>query len=246
VDNRDFSQQYWGEQGSIQARQALFGLPSYLRLLGAESFTLQSEKEVDAVRRAVAFKLSDRYLNVLQAAVDIGHVAAEKEAIKGQMERMRFMHERQMATVTNLHQVEACFQTLNTRQIEVDNAKAVAMEKLRETTGIAVKAVAPVVQERFALMSGQVEDVSVHGLFSRCPVTLELARRIDLIKVVDRQSEGDGFIANSLVTDLTEQGVGTEVEAATAFGDGHDAGAEQVAAFGLAEEAAFPPDDIGP
>jgi outer membrane protein len=59
-DNRDFSEQYWGTQGSIQARQALFDLPSYLRLQGAESFTLQSEKEVDAVRMAVAYDLADR------------------------------------------------------------------------------------------------------------------------------------------------------------------------------------------
>jgi hypothetical protein len=73
-----------------------------------------------------------------------------------------------------------------------------------------------------------------------------LARWIDLVEMIDGQSEGDGFIADALVTDLAEQGVGAEVEAPTAFRDRHDAGAEQVAAFGLAEEAGFPPDDVGP
>ena len=51
---------------------------------------------------------------------------------------------------------------------------------------------------------------------------------------------------DTLVTDLTEQGVGTKVKASTAFGDGHDAGAEEAAALGLAEEAGFTPDDVGP
>ena len=54
------------------------------------------------------------------------------------------------------------------------------------------------------------------------------------------------MFADALVTDLAEQGVGAEVEAAAAFGDGHDAGAEQVAALGLAEETGFPPNDVGP
>jgi chitodextrinase len=48
------------------------------------------------------------------------------------------------------------------------------------------------------------DQVSVHGLFSCCPVTLELARRIDLIKVVDGKSEGDGLFADALVTDLAK------------------------------------------
>ena len=157
-DNRNFSEQYWGEQGTIQARQALFDLPSYLRLQGAESFTLQSENEVDAVRMAVAYDLADRYLNALLADADINYVVAEKESVKEKLGQMRYMQERQMATVTDLYQVEAYYSALITREIEVKNAKAVALEKLRETTGVGVKSIAPLVQERFTLMSGDIED----------------------------------------------------------------------------------------
>ncbi|MBM4201538.1 MAG: hypothetical protein FJ189_09660 [Gammaproteobacteria bacterium] len=157
-DNRDFSEQYWGNQGTIQARQALFDLPSYLRLQGAESFTLQSENEVDAVRMAVAYDLADRYLNALLAEADINYVVAEKESVKEKLAQMRYMQERQMATVTDLYQVEAYFSALITREIEVKNAKAVALEKLRETTGIGVKSISPLVQERFTLLSGEIDD----------------------------------------------------------------------------------------
>ena len=66
-----------------------------------------------------------------------------------------------------------------------------------------------------------------------------------MIQVVDGQPEGDGLLAEALVADLAKQAVSTEVEAATAFGDRQDAGAEQVAAFGWGEEAGFAPDDVG-
>ncbi len=53
------------------------------------------------------------------------------------------------------------------------------------------------------------------------------------------------MFAEALGADLAKQAISTEVEAAAAFGDRHHAGAEQVAAFGLGEEAGLAPDDVG-
>jgi hypothetical protein len=64
--------------------------------------------------------------------------------------------------------------------------------------------------------------------------------------MIDGESDGDGLFADTLVADLSKQTIGTEVETATTLGDRHDVGTEPVTAFGLAEEAGFPPDDIGP
>ena len=64
--------------------------------------------------------------------------------------------------------------------------------------------------------------------------------------MIDGESDGDGLFADTLVTDLAKQTIGTEVETATTFGDRHDAGAEKITPFGLTEEAGFTPDDIGP
>ena len=64
--------------------------------------------------------------------------------------------------------------------------------------------------------------------------------------MIDGESDGDGLFADTLVADLAKQTIGTEVETATTLGDRHDVGAEPVTPFGLAEEAGFTPDDIGP
>lgn len=206
-DTRDFSQQYWGEQGTIQARQVLFDLPAFLRLQGAESFTFQTEKEVDAIHMAIAYDLSDRYLNALQATADIGYVNAEIETVGRQLERMRHMRERELATVTDLYQVEAYYQTLNTRRIEVDNAKAVALEKLRETAGIAVTEIAPLKQERFALMSGDIEDW-VHEALKYNPKLSALQHAIDSAEKIVSSSQAEHLPQASLVASETYSNLG--------------------------------------
>jgi hypothetical protein len=62
--------------------------------------------------------------------------------------------------------------------------------------------------------------------------------------MIDGQSDSDGLFADSLIADLTEQAIGTEIETATTFGDRQDVGAESVTAVGLAKEAGLAPDDI--
>lgn len=149
---------YWGKTGTLQAKQPLFDLPSFLRLQGADSLVFQSEKELDAVRMAVAWELIDRYLNVLQATDGINYIQSEKKQIEGQLLRLRKMYELQMAKVTDLYQVEAYYQTLSSQEIAVNNAKAIAMETLRETTGVAVEKVMPLASQEFPPMTKPVEE----------------------------------------------------------------------------------------
>ena len=52
------------------------------------------------------------------------------------------------------------------------------------------------------------------------------------------------MLADALLADLPKQAIGAEVESAATFGNRQDVCAEPVAAFGLAEEAGLPPDDI--
>ncbi len=126
---------YDGLRGSIQARQALFDLPSYLRYLGAEAATRQSEDEHEAYRMELAGELVDRYLLILEAADKMSYLEQEKQAVETQVKRLTEMHKRQMVIVTDLYQVEAYYQELRTQTIEAENQKAIALEGLREITG---------------------------------------------------------------------------------------------------------------
>jgi outer membrane protein len=100
----------------------------------------------------------DRYLTLLQAEDDIVYLQAEKEAIENQLKRLKFMRERRMAKVADLYEVEAYYQALLTREIEARNARAVARERLRETTGVAVQSVAPLTRESFPAVPSSEEQ----------------------------------------------------------------------------------------
>jgi outer membrane protein len=153
----EFSNQYESSRGLVQAKQALFDLPSFLRWQGAGSAILQTEQELEAVRMGIAADLVDRYFQALEAEDGIGYIQGEQEATESQLNRIRRMYERQMVPVTDLFEVEAYYRTLATRQIEAENAKAVALEKLREITGNPVADVASLVGENFPPVPGEAE-----------------------------------------------------------------------------------------
>lgn len=145
---------YSGKRGALVGRQPLFDLASYYRLKGAQTSVTQSEQERQAAEIALGGEVIDRYLLVLQAEDDIVYLAAEKEAIESQLKRLRAMRERQMAKVTDLYEVEAYFQGILTREIETRNARAIGLERLRETTGVAVSQISPLVRETLPPVPG--------------------------------------------------------------------------------------------
>ena len=126
---------YDGLRGTVQARQSLFDLPSYLRYRGAEASTRQSEDEHDAYRMELAGDLVDRYLQTLEAIDKMVYLQEEKQSVETQIKQLTEMHRRQMVIVTDLYQVEAYYQELQTQSIEAENQKAIALEMLREITG---------------------------------------------------------------------------------------------------------------
>lgn len=140
---------YEGLRGSIQARQPLFDLASYLKYQGAKAATQQRESELAAYRMQLAGEVLDRYLLVLEANDHITYLTSEKEATGSEMKRLRKMYQQQMAKITDVYEVEAYYQTLETRALEADNAKAIALEKLRETTGVTLQQVFPLGETQF-------------------------------------------------------------------------------------------------
>lgn len=149
---------YQGVRGVIQARQALLDLPSVLNYIGAGSSVLQANQELAAARMALGADLIDRYLAVLEANDELGYIAGEKELTARQAARLRSMLERQMALITDVYEVEAYLQALATREIEADSARSIALERLRESTGLPVPAVAALTREQLPDVPGNVDD----------------------------------------------------------------------------------------
>lgn len=151
------SDQYGSKRRVLQARQPLFDLSSFYGLRAEQARILQNREDLASVRMEVASELVDRYLEVLGAMDELAYLEGEKISVLGQRTRLRRLYERQMAKVTDLYEVEAYYATLEAQEIEARNARDVALEKLRETTGVAVKSVPPLARESFPAPPGSLQ-----------------------------------------------------------------------------------------
>ncbi len=149
---------YDGLRGTIQARQVLFDLSTYLRYQGAEASTRQSKEELEAYRMQLAGDLVDRYLLVLEGDDRISYLKEEKKSVHSQINRLKKMFKLQMVRVTDLYEVEAYDQALNTQIIEAENEMAIAKERIREITSFIPEAFAKLTIKQFPEVPVNIEQ----------------------------------------------------------------------------------------
>ena len=175
---RDVTTQYQGLRGVVQARQALFDLASYRAYEGTGFTVKQAEQDLDDARMGLATELVDRYLEFLEAYDEASYVQGELDVTDGEMQRIRRLYERAMTKVTDLYEVEAYYQTLKTRELEIHNAKAVALEKVREVVGMSVADLARLTKDELPPVPGQ-SDQWVTDAVTRHPAIRALHHAMD-------------------------------------------------------------------
>jgi outer membrane protein len=132
---RSLNENYAGNRTVVSARQALLDIPSFYRVRGSEAVVMQAGKEAEQVRAELFGQLADQYLNALQAQDELAQLQIEIEAAERQVDRLRAMREREMATVTDLAEAISWRQQLATREIDARNKADAARVRLREMTG---------------------------------------------------------------------------------------------------------------
>lgn len=167
------SRQYEGYYGALQVNQALFDLPSYLTVQSQDKNTEQQELMALAQRMQLAFKMVDSYLEILESKDMIAQLEAEKKSISVQIDRIRHLHETQMAKVTDLYEIEAYGQQVETSLIEAQHGEQIATEKLREITGVLVQNPDRLVQDQFPAMERSADEWVEEALSSN-PLLLSL------------------------------------------------------------------------
>jgi len=155
---------YGSHRHALTVRQPLIDVASW-RQIEAESLRVgQSEQEVAAMRTDLAAELLERVLAVLDASEELVVVQAEKEAVRGQRSRLRRMVERQMARITDLLEADAHYVTLEAREIEARNAVLVALEDLRETTGVEVSVLSPLAGTEVPELTDDIDEWVRRGI----------------------------------------------------------------------------------
>lgn len=155
---------YEGTRGIVQARQALFDLPSFLRWQGSGAIVLETEQELEAARMTITADLIDQYLEVLATEDELHYLQGEKARTDSDLKRIRRMHELQLAPITDLYEGEAYYQTLLTKELEVMGAHDIALEKLHETTGINVTRIQGLSAEELPPVPGEINAWVEDGL----------------------------------------------------------------------------------
>lgn len=155
AQSTDITTQYQTLRGVVQARQALFDLASFRALQGTGFSVKQAEQELEDARMRLTTDLVDRYFDYLLATDEVGYLQSELDLTEGEMQRIRRMYERAMAKVTDLYEVEAYYQTLKTRELEIHNAMAVSLERVREVVGVPVSDLARLRNEELPPVPGQ-------------------------------------------------------------------------------------------
>lgn len=145
---------YGGKRASLIARQSLYDPAARGRFEASQSVIAQREQDLAATRLALFGELLDRYLQALAAQDEQASLAAESQAARQQVDRLRAMRERQMAKVTDLAEAQAYVQGLVTRDIDAGNTRAVALLRLGELSGIAVERVAALTRTSFEPIAG--------------------------------------------------------------------------------------------
>ncbi|KJV05762.1 TolC family outer membrane protein [Methylocucumis oryzae] len=134
---------YPGTRVSINLQQTIFDLQNYLLAKSQQSLSSQGEEELLAAHQKLIADLIERYMDALEATDKSEIIKEELSSTEKQLERVRAMHERQMAMVTDLYELEARTETLRSNLLESDNEAKIALEKLRELTGDAVTEIRP-------------------------------------------------------------------------------------------------------
>lgn len=141
--DRAGSVDYPGTRASVNLAQPLFDLQAWLLMKSQQELTSQSEEDLLAAHQKLVADLIERYMDALEAADKSQIIADELGSTEKQLERVKAMHARQMAMITDLYELEARTETLRANLIDSDNNARIALEKLRELTGDAVTGIQP-------------------------------------------------------------------------------------------------------
>ncbi|MGJ7493399.1 TolC family outer membrane protein [Variovorax sp. ZT4R33] len=149
---------YTGKRNSLILRQSLYDQVSRSRWESTQATVLQRDQELALTRLALFDEVLGRYLEALTAQDELEWLAAESQAATRQVDRLRAMRERQMAKVTDLAEADAYAQSLVTRTIDARNNQAVALARLTELCGIAVRQVPPLSRTTFDAVPGTQQE----------------------------------------------------------------------------------------
>lgn len=130
------------ENYALELRQSLFHRDRLLRLDQADYLIAQAEADYAAATQALVLRVSDAYFATLAAHDTLRFATAEKDAITRQLDQAQQRFEVGLTAITDVHESQAAYDLVFSREIEAQAQLDNAYEALRELAGMRPPALA--------------------------------------------------------------------------------------------------------
>lgn len=142
---------------ALSLSQPLFNFQNWMLLRAAKNTAKQADATYNAALQDLIVRVTTAYFNVLGAQDKLRFIKANKEAIGDQLKQIKERYQVGMATMTDVYQAQANYDSLNAQEIAAQNTVMNNFEALRQITGQSYQQLDPL-RERFALIRPQPEN----------------------------------------------------------------------------------------
>lgn len=131
-----YYQDFNSEATSLSVQQPLFNLPKFHEYRQHAIRGTIGDVKFIAAEQDLMLRVCEAYFKVLAAGNLLELIDAEKKAIIEQREQARRMFKAGIATITDVHDAEARFDSVVAKRIEVKNELDIKMQALKKLVGI--------------------------------------------------------------------------------------------------------------
>ncbi|MEO1889471.1 MAG: TolC family outer membrane protein [Cycloclasticus sp.] len=150
--------QFRDESFSVSLRQPLFNLASFVRYSQANQLVSRAEAEYRLAEQTLILRLTERYLEDLQAEVNLNLADDDVKAFSRQLEQVKIRFEVGLIAITDVHNAQARHDLSVATQIAAQDNLYSKQEALREIIQINEMVLTPLAQ-KFPLTPPEPNDI---------------------------------------------------------------------------------------
>lgn len=119
---------------ALTLTQPLFNFQNWMQVRAASAVSKQADASYNAALQDLIIRTATAYFNVLQAQDSLKYILAQKKAVGDQLQQIRARYQVGMATMTDVYQAQANYDSLTAQTINAQNTVANNFEALRQIT----------------------------------------------------------------------------------------------------------------
>jgi len=151
---------YSGQRYILSVRQPLLDIAKYNAWQRSKSVQEQFQYQYEDTQSVVMLDTVERYFALLKANGDLDLIKEEKVAVLEKKNQISALYEKRLVKVTELYEMVAHLDMLESEQVEGQRLLALAKANLSELTGEPVQRLSPLMER--SVIESEVGDINTH------------------------------------------------------------------------------------